>query len=188
MQTHEATDGSDETVVEFCFDFRYKAMNNVYSTTYPNGDAYHAWRAGFREGVKMCLNNGAKPSLEEFHQYVHARNYDKLCIWHSVGQDSEYGFEAMLGARYGTYKLMCTDWDWHEVRDFAALHALWEKHDYTVEDFHEWGATLRRKLLLPIVDYTAEQSKFFKHYYKQTYQEHDPMTTELEVIRKIEGW
>ena len=32
----------------------HPAMNNVYSKTYPNGSAKHAWRAGFREGVKMC--------------------------------------------------------------------------------------------------------------------------------------
>lgn len=188
MQTHEATDGSDETVVEFCFDSKYIPMNNVYSTTYPNGSARHAWRAGFREGVKMCLNKGYKPTLEEFHKQVHAKNFDKLCIWQSVGQDSEYGFEAMVGARYGTYKLMCTDWDWHEVRDFAALDRLWEEHDYTVDEYQEWGAILRRKLLLPIVDYTGDESRFFKHYYSQTYHEHDPMTTELEVIRKTEGW
>jgi len=42
--------------------------------------------------------------------------------------------------------------------------------------------------LLPIVDYTGDESRFFKHYYSQTYHEHDPMTTELEVIRRIEGW
>ena len=163
-------------------------VQNVYSTTYPNGGSKHAWRAGFREGVKMCLNKGRKPSLEEFHEQVHAKNYDKLCIWHSVGQDSEYGFEAMVGARYGTYKLMCTEWDWHEVRDFQALDTLWEEHEYTVDEYIEWGAILRRKLLLPIVNYTAEESRFFKHYYSQTYHEHEPMTTELEVIRRIEGW
>jgi hypothetical protein len=38
------------------------------------------------------------------------------------------------------------------------------------------------------VNYTAEESRFFKHYYSQTYHEHEPMTTELEVIRKTEGW
>ena len=189
MRTHEATDGTDETVVEFCFDDKYLAMNNVYSTTYPNGDAKHAWRAGFREGVKMCLIKGRKPTLEEFKQQVHAKNFDKLCIWQSVGQDAEYGYEAMYGARYGTYKLMLTDWDWHEVRDFAALDRIWEEEQSWLDtNFTEYGVQLRRKLELPIVDYTAEESRFFKHYYSQTYHAYDPMTTELEVIRKVEGW
>ena len=71
MQTHEASDGSDDTAVEFCFDPKYIAMHNCYSTTYPNGTPKQAWRAGFREGVKMCLDKGAKPDLKEFERKVH---------------------------------------------------------------------------------------------------------------------
>ena len=63
MQTHEHSNGSVETQVEFCFDPLYWPMYDCFSTTYPNGSAFHAWRAGFREGVKMCLNRGAKPSV-----------------------------------------------------------------------------------------------------------------------------
>ena len=188
MRTHEATDGSDETLVEFCFDQKYIALNNVYSTTYPNGDEKHAWRAGFREGVKMCLNKGRKPSIDEFKQQVHAKNFDKLCIWQSVGADAKHGFQAMLGARYGTYRLMLTDWEYQDVRDFEVLDKLWEEHDYNSDLFDSIGVQLRRKLELPIVDYNSDESRFFKHYYSQTYHEHDPMTTELEVIRRIEGW
>ena len=188
MRTHEATDGSDETLVEFCFDQKYIALNNVYSTTYPNGDEKHAWRAGFREGVKMCLDKGRKPSIDEFKQQVHAKNFDKLCIWQSVGADAKHGFQAMLGARYGTYRLMLTDWEYQDVRDFEVLDKLWEEHDYNSDLFDSIGVQLRRKLELPIVDYNSDESRFFKHYYSQTYHEYDPMTTELEVIRKAEGW
>ena len=74
MRTHEATDGCTETQIEFCFDPLYWAMNDCYSVTYPNGSAFHAWRAGFREGVKMCLNRGAIPTVSEFRDRVHKRN------------------------------------------------------------------------------------------------------------------
>ena len=74
MRTHESTDGSDETQVEFCFDPLYWAMHDCYSVTYPNGSAFHAWRAGFREGVKMCLDRGRRPSVNEFKDRVHSRN------------------------------------------------------------------------------------------------------------------
>ena len=57
MQTHENSDGRTETEVEFCFDPLYWAMHDCYSTTYPNASPFQAWRAGFREGVKMCLEN-----------------------------------------------------------------------------------------------------------------------------------
>jgi hypothetical protein len=189
MQTHESSDGTDATVVEFCFDDKYIPLNNVYSTTYPNGSAKHAFRAGFREGVKMCLSQGTKPTVEEFKQQVHAKNFDKLCVWQSVGADAEFGYEEIYGARYGTYKLMFTDWDWHQVRDFASIDNIWEaEQEFLQFNFEEYGAKLRRTLELPIADYNSDQSKFFKHYYSQTYHEYTPMTTELEVIRKAEGW
>ena len=54
--------------------------------------------------------------------------------------------------------------------------------------FDSIGVQLRRKLELPIVDYNSDESRFFKHYYSQTYHEHDPMTAEIDVIRKTEGW
>ena len=91
MRTHESSDGSDETLVEFCFHNKYWAMADCYSTTYPHGSPFQAWRAGFREGVKMCLDRGAKPTLAEFESRVVSRNYDNLCIWQSVGLDVEYG-------------------------------------------------------------------------------------------------
>ena len=89
MKTHEATDGTAETEVEFCFDPLYWPMYDCYSTTYPNGSAFHAWRAGFREGVKMCLNRGTRPTVSEFRDRVHQRNLDHLTIWHNVGRDVE---------------------------------------------------------------------------------------------------
>jgi hypothetical protein len=81
MRTHENSDGATENNVEFCFDPKYIAMHDCYSTTYPNGSAFHAWRAGFREGVKMCLNKGALPTVADFKERVHHRNFDHLTIF-----------------------------------------------------------------------------------------------------------
>jgi hypothetical protein len=179
MRTHENSDGTAENDVEFCFHPDYWAMNDCYSTTYPNGTPFQAWRAGFREGVKMCLDRGAKPTLEEFNKRVVSRNYDNLCIWHSVGADAENGFWAMYGARLGTYMTMLRDWDYVQVQDFDVLARLWES--FQRDDafaYKNIGDTLRTRLNLPIVDYTEEQSKFFKHHYKAQFQNKGPMTRE----------
>ena len=190
MRTHEASDGSDETSVEFCFDPKYFAMHNCYSTTYPNGSPKQAWRAGFREGVKMCLDRGHKPTLAEFEERVNNRNYDHLCIWQSVGADTENGLWAMYGARLGTFMIMLEGWDHHYVQDFDVLEKLWES--FSTEDPAE-GCTniedaLTKRLGLPIVAYTAEQSRFFKHHYSTGQRNSEIMMTEIDVIRKIEGW
>lgn len=190
MKTHENTDGRDETVIEFCFDPLYWAMHDCYSTTYPNGSARHAWRAGFREGVKMCLNKGARPTVAEFRDRVHQRNLDHLTVWHNVGADVEHGAWAIAGARQGTYMTMLTDWDYREVQWFDALEDLWSKAQTlgfdSIITAHE--DALRTQLDLPMCQMTAEQSKFFKHHYRSNWHNQGVMVREIDVIRKQEGW
>ena len=189
MTTHENTDGRDETVVEFCFDPKYIPMHDCYSTTYPNGTPFQAWRAGFREGVKMCLDRGKKPTLQEFEEKVHARNYDHLCIWQSVGMDVENGWWAIYGARLGTYFTMLREWDYTQVQDFDYLATLWNSFGKDEEpSCKHIGATLRTRLGLPIVDMSEEQSKFFKYHYAKAEKNLGTEVTEMQVIRKVEGW
>jgi hypothetical protein len=190
MQTHEATDGRVETEVEFCFDPLYWAMHDCYSTTYPNGDAFHAWRAGFREGVKMCLNKGARPTVPDFRDRVHQRNLDHLTIWHNVGADVEYGLWAIAGSRMGTYMTMLTEWDHRQVQNFDALEELWT----TVADqdpelvANRIAEDLATQLDLPMMTMFAEQSKFFKHHYRSNWHNQGVMVREIDVIRQQEGW
>jgi len=177
MRTHEASDGRNETLVEFCFDPKYWAMRGCYSTTYPNQSAFHAWRAGFREGVKMCLDRGAKPTLSEFEKRIHSRNYDHLCIWQSVGTDVEHGQDAIDGARAGTYYTMLTGWDYKLVQNFDELKNMWEI--ITQENANETiSCALRSRLGLPIVDMAPDESRFFKHHYLKQYSNADIMERE----------
>ena len=190
MRTHEATDGRIETQVEFCFDPLYWAMHDCYSTTYPNGSAFQAWRAGFREGVKMCLDRGRRLTTEEFTERVHKRNLDHLTIWHNVGADAEHGEWAMAGARQGTYMVMLTNWDHQQVQDFDALAELW----LTVQDSeprmlsNRVGVDLGTQLDLPVSILEAEQSRFFKQHYRSDWHNQGIMVREIDVIRKREGW
>ena len=170
MRTHEATDGRNETLVEFCFEPNYWAMHDCYSTTYPNGSAFQAWRAGFREGVKMCLDRGARPSLDEFEKRANNRNLDHLTIWQSVGSDVENGFWAIYGARLGTQMTMLTDWDYTQVQDFDKLAKLWTGFQtHGPDECTEVGNMIRKRLGLNIVDLDPEPSAFFKHHYKSNF-------------------
>lgn len=183
MQTHENTDGRDETVVEFCFDPLYWAMHDCYSTTYPNGSRQHAWRSGFREGVKMCLDQGRKPTIAEFQVRAHRRNLDHLTIWHNIGGDVEHGIWAIAGARMGTYKTMLTDWDYKEVQSFDALNELWNK----VKDKDpltlalEVEPELKAQLDLPVRIFHHEDSSFFKRHYRSNWSNRGIMLREMDV-------
>ena len=166
MKTHENTDGQDYTKFEFCYNKNYVSMHDCFSTTYPNATPYQAWRAGFREGVKLCLNKGVKPNINNFKQNIHIRNYELLSIWHNIGQDIENGWWAIYGARLGTYLTLLRQWDYTKVQSFDELKALWNSFSKDTQDACEsLGKTLKLKLNLPIVEMNAEQSKFFKSFY-----------------------
>ena len=190
MKTHEASNGAADTAVEFCFDPNYIAMHDCYSTTFPNGSAFHAWRAGFREGVKMCLNRGVCPSVNDFKEQVYQRNLDHLTIWHNIGRDAEHGAWAIAGSRMGTYMTMLTNWDYTLVQNFAELEKLWD----TVKDHDpeivagRVAEDLNTQLDLPISMFGPEESKFFKFHYRSNWHNRGIMVRELDVIRSQEGW
>jgi len=191
MKTHENTDGSAENDVEFCFYPNYVAMYDCYSTTYPNATPFQAWRAGFREGVKMCLNKGTRPTLQDFKDRVHHRNLDHLTVWQNVGRDVENGIWAMLGARMGTYMTMITpEWDYRQVQNFDTLQDLYasiDGHDPEIIAARI-AEDLSTQLDLPITMMYDNESKFFKHHYRSNWHNQGVMIRELDVIRSQEGW
>ena len=190
MRTHENTDGSAENDVEFCFYSNYWAMHDCFSTTFPNQSEFHAWRAGFREGVKMCLNKGACPTLSEFKDRVHQRNLDHLTIWHNIGRDVDHGIWSIAGSRMGTYMTMLTEWDHKEVQDFEALAELWKTVETSDPEIlaGRVAEDLDTQLDLPITMYGPEESKFFKFHYRSNWHNRGVMVREIDVIRTQEGW
>jgi hypothetical protein len=139
----------------------------------------------------MCLNKGARPTLQEFKQRVHQRNLDHLTIWHNIGRDVDNGIWAMAGARMGTYMTMITpQWDYRTVQDFAALEELWK----TVEDTNpemlagRVAEDLATQLDLPINMLLEKESAFFKQHYRSNWHNRGIMTREIDVIRQLEGW
>jgi len=190
MQTHENTDGAVENDVEFCFYPNYWAMHDCFSTTFPNQSEFHAWRAGFREGVKMCLNKGARPDVTEFRKQVHQRNLDHLTIWQNIGRDKEYGIWAIAGSRMGTYMTMLTDWNYQLVQDFAVLEELWKTVESSDPEIlaGRIAEDLDQQLDLPITMYGPEESKFFKFHYRSNWHNQGIMVREIDIIRSQEGW
>jgi hypothetical protein len=172
MRTHENSDPNDiKGKVEFCFDNRYYQFNENYSESYTNASPFQAWRAGFREGVKMSLDQGAK--VENL-QNIWWQNYHRLLVWSSVGTDVENGIWSILGAREGAYLTNCTDWDYSQVRDFDYLTHRWnENHedkesDVTTAYINFLGNELREKCKLEIANLDSAGSKFFKTVYQNT--------------------
>lgn len=172
MKTHENSDSSDSKgLVEFCFDDKYYQFNENYSESFTNETPFQAWRAGFREGVKMSLDQGAK--VDDLHT-VWWQNYHRLLIWCNIGADVKNGVWSMLGAREGCLKTMTTDWDYANVRDFEWLTLHWEEQyaGFDIEKVTEYleylGEELRNKLSLPITELDSDGSSFFRIIYSNS--------------------
>lgn len=172
MKTHENSDPTDvKGKVEFCFDDRYYQFNENYSESFTNATPFQAWRAGFREGVKMSLDQGAK--VEDVRK-VWWQNYHRLLIWCSVGADVENGMYSILGAREGAALTNCTDWDYSNVRDFEYLTNYWNEHyenappETFVEQINFYGTELRDKCKIEIANLDPAGSTFFKSVYNNT--------------------
>jgi hypothetical protein len=182
MRTHEASDGNGETAVEFCYFENYWAMHDVWSITIPNGNPQQAWQAGFREGVKLCLNRGHRVTAEDFEKNTWIGNRTNLLIWCSIGADVEYGKYAILGARQGAYRtLFQEEWDYRDVRDFWKLEDIWtESCEYGDKESEMFARTLRKRMNLDIVNFNAEQSAWVKKH-QRTYQNIDIMLPERDV-------
>ena len=134
MKTHENADPNNpHAQVDFCWDINYIQQNSCYSDVHNNTTPHQAWRAGFREGVKMALDRGVKPTKEEFLN-GHWKNLHRLWIWLMIGSDVKNGNWAILGAREGLNMTMLSDWDYVQVRDFEYLNELWRGRDSMPED------------------------------------------------------
>jgi len=169
MRTHERAEKNDtEYQVEFCFDNLYYQFDECFSNSYINASPFQAWRAGFREGVKMSLDQGIK--VDDINS-IWPKNYERLLIWCSVGADIQNGLWSMYGAREGCYLTNCTDWDYTQVRDFEYLTEYWNKeyceisHDQLASNLNRLGETLREELDLEISELDNNSSRFFKTVY-----------------------
>ena len=172
MRTHENSNPNDaKGKVEFCFDERYYQFNENYSESFTNATPFQAWRAGFREGVKMSLDQGSKTTNL---QGIWWQNYHRLLIWASVGADVENGMYSILGAREGAAMTNCTDWDYANVRDFEWLTSYWNEHYETASEEEKtkqinfYGKELRDKCGLEISNLDPAGSKFFKTVYNNS--------------------
>jgi hypothetical protein len=190
MRTHEAAPEGDKAAqVDFCWNIHYVQMNNIYCDVHNNGSAYQAYRAGFREGCKMSLENGDvvdKNALKK----VHKRNYQRMLVWMSVGEDAPNGLWAVYGARLGCYmtNLDRDGWDWRDVRDFEWHTKFFQEtvmpqfadedgdmicpatgYKYNSKKLKEetmrLGRILQDELDLEIADMDEKASRFFKEVY-----------------------
>lgn len=154
MKTHEAAE-EDKGQVDFCWEAGYYPLTVSYSETVINTTPLQAWRAGFREGVKMCLDKGVRvtqglPAKE----VIWWENLHRLKQWLTLGAHVDNGLWAIAGAWQGVYLTMCTDWDVTNVRDFETLTTMFKAIErFGAEDLIvKFKAQAKGFIDIPILD------------------------------------
>ena len=170
MRSHEAAE-QDTAAVDFCWEDGYRPMYETYSTTYPNASPYQAWRAGFREGVKMSLVDGKLDPTAT----IHWHNLHRLKIWSSVGVHVDNGLWAILGARHGYYKVHSADWNYVDVRDFDHLKILWSevKNQNVLDAVEQYGKLNKQLYQFDTTLLDPVTSAFVVDTFKDQYQQAD---------------
>ena len=170
MRTHEASD-SDRGQVDFCWEEGYRNFPRVYSDSIITDSPFQAWRAGFREGVKMTLLDGIRVPPMEIKERIWWHNIHRLRMWSTVGSHEENGLYAILGARMGTWMTNCTDWNYIDVRDFEILRDMYDQnidHGNVEHDVIELGEKIKTNLGLDWPNFNSQQSKYTLDLYDET--------------------
>ena len=166
MKTHENSEGDDQSLIEFCFHDQYVAVQECFSTSVINTTDKQAWMAGFREGVKMSLNQGARVSPANFLKDIWRPNLRNLCIWMSVGADVKNGIWSMYGASQGCTWTTLSEWDHAQTRDFNQLDQIWDQtiigENDLAESIKQMHTDLNYHLGLNVALLDSDQSKFIK--------------------------
>lgn len=151
-----------ENIKEYATDFTtsvathgFKVQNTIASTTCFNTDAYNAWKSGYREGSKLA--SGTIHNAD-------SRSLNRLIVWMSVGIETIYGPECILGARMGALNAIDDGSHLHEINDFKRCKEIFDAiPGYTITHLEDFGLDILEKALSRrIVLYNIKQSIVFK--------------------------
>lgn len=161
-KTHENSNTTD-----FYWDIRYWQIDYHASTTVNNCTPYQAWRAGYREGIKMSYIDASPPDdfIKQW-KNIFRFNLSRLSVWCSVGRDIDNGIWAMLGARQAISDLISKNVEHTWINDYKWFIEKWNQISTVNPD--EVARSLRDELdslgfYIPEMD--AQTSSWFRMVY-----------------------
>lgn len=194
MQTHENA-APEERSVTFAYSTDWSHTDAPlridepipFAQVFDDGSPLHAFRTGFREGVRLALVDGRRPlRYGRVHELV-SRTLHWLLVWLSVGADVHNGLWCIYGARLGCSKVSFEDWDYTLINDFDWFDRYWREDiaprfepgdELCARTGYRWdragltdacaalGVELRSRAGLAVADLDAAQSAFFKSIYE----------------------
>ncbi len=181
LRTHENS-ATTAAAVDFCWALPYYQADRLVSEVRVTATPQQAFRAGFREGVKLNMLDGVTAyeaqtgvsRAEALVSHVGSGNVERLRVWCSVGAHVENGEWAIFGARLGCVLTALEDFETDRVADYPWLERFWDEEvlpAYANPDTRERRSTelveiLNAKLDLGIADLDAAASRFLGSIYR----------------------
>jgi hypothetical protein len=161
---------------------RRVSLPEVHSDTYPAETPYHAFRCGFREGVRLSQFAGALDRPGEFGDRIGSWANHRLKVWCSLGTHAPNGLWLIYGARLGLWMARCTEWSAGTINDYRWFERFWNslilarftpggtrcRHTGFAWDRRRLedevvalGERIERELTFDLLDLSADTSAFF---------------------------
>jgi cellulose synthase/poly-beta-1,6-N-acetylglucosamine synthase-like glycosyltransferase len=165
MKTHE--NSNDPNSVDFDLT-NYLQLNRWVSDVHIEGSPKQAWRSGFREGIKLSMENGKfVDNIDD----INWRNYERLWRWMHIGQDIENGIWAIYGARQAAYiALTKQSYNIGDIRDFDFMDTIFDgQYDSVknnlIDECNRLGYAISQKTGDTRITnvYDSEQSKEYRN-------------------------
>lgn len=142
MKTHE--NAEDPSSVDF--DFKsYLQLNYAGSDTDITASPLQAFRAGFREGIKLCMEDG---QIVTHVTQINWKNYDRLWRWLHIGIDVTNGAWSIYGARLAYYMSFVHRGDFSKVKDFNYVQNIFNESTVSnvslFDEINRVGVLLRK--------------------------------------------
>ena len=157
-----------DQLTDFCWSIRYFHVDFLGSLTVNNCTSYQAWRAGYREGVKLSYVNG-KPltNFKDDLNQIWEGNLRLLRMWTTVGRDVNNGIWAILGARQGLYDLVTNNCVHTDINDYDLMYSKWLQSEVDDPDITATfiGQQLGRKFNFKTPELDFDASTWIKTIY-----------------------
>jgi len=190
MRSHEAADNKRDAV-DFCWDgTQYKTLSGCWSTTFTNASAYQAFRVGFREGVKLSMDQGNVVPFDQWTARIHGANFQRLLTWMTVGADVDNGAWTIYGARLAVKLLQYDDWDPIHIRDYEWFEDFFKNHSKLdpVKANLELSKPLSAGLGFTLPEFSAEHSAIVKRMQFHANKELTDKDVKAQTNLKFYGW
>lgn len=171
--SHEAS-RDEKSSVDFCFSTKYYQIPSSPTISNINLTSFQAFRAGFREGVKMTLNRGiALNEVKNVEKSIYKSNFFRLKTWCEIGRDADNGIWAIYGARLGLYDILTKPYILDKIRDYDWFQQLWDqvKLNDPEQEAIRLSSMLSSRFELNLIEYNEFESSEFKKKVRNPHRE-----------------